>query len=483
MKILMVTSEAVPFSKSGGLADVVGSLSAALVRQGDEVAIVMPAYGNVDLTGFSKPLATLSISLRNKIEQVTARKQVIDGISYLALCHPLFTERKGIYGDTSFAPYPDNFVRFMLMDKAVLPLCLELDWKPDVIHCHDWTAGIVPFLLRTSENTFFAKTKSILTIHNLAYQGDFARLDAFSADFIPEAGIFMGTGPGKRINMLKAGLVYADRITTVSPTYAKQIQEPEYGCKLDGILRERSGVLTGILNGIDYNEWNSMTDRFFTQHFSSEDLHGKSLLKAEIQKEFKLETNADVPLISMISRLAEQKGFVELLEGEPCALERMAQELRVQFLIIGTGDEYIQNKLHAIGERNGNVSVQILFSNEAAHRIEGGSDFFLMPSRYEPCGLNQLYSLRYGTLPIARRTGGLADTIVDFTQDRTHATGFLFTEMSGHGIEEAVKIALRVYEEDSDCIETMRTRGMQTDFTWDRSAKEYHMIYTMGETK
>lgn len=477
----MVTSETVPFSKSGGLADVVGALSAALVRKGNEIAILMPAYSIVDLTGFSKPLSNFNVSICGTDENVSIREKIVNGVRYWAVCHPLYTERKGIYGDTSFKPYSDNFSRFMLLDKTALKVCKNLNWKPDVIHSHDWTTGMVSFLLKQSKDKFFHKTKTVFTIHNLAYQGDFTRFDALSGDFTPDERCFSGVGLEKRLNMLKTGLVCSDAITTVSPTYAQEIQTKEYGCGLNDILTARKKDLTGIINGIDYEEWNSETDPFLKTNYRVDDLTGKKKLKASVQEEFGLEVNDTIPLVSLITRLAEQKGLYELLEDEPCALERLASIHDVQFLIIGTGDENIVKKLKDVASRRSNVSVNILFSNEKAHRVEGASDFFLMPSRYEPCGLNQLYSLHYGTIPIARRTGGLADSIVDVDDNKEKATGYLFSEMSGQAIEKAVNKALDLYKNDPEEIINMRVRGMNTDFTWDHSATEYTKVYTKGE--
>lgn len=477
MKILMVSSEAVPFAKSGGLADVVGALSDALAGSGADVRVLLPGYGSMDLSGFSAPVRTLEVALHGSIEIVEIREQRLGQVRFYVACHSWYTDRKGIYGDTSFAPYGDNFVRFLLQSKLIHPFCKALKWMPDVIHCHDWTAGFVPYLVKTDESPAFAKTKTMFTIHNLAYQGDFPRLDVLMADVPPDQRMFVGEGPHKRVNMLKTGIEFADVVTTVSPTYAKEIQQPEYGCGLHSLLQAKKDNLYGIINGIDYKEWNPATDIHFNEHFTADDQNGKAELKAAVQQEFGLPVNPNVPLVSMISRIAEQKGFNELLEGSPCALEILLEEMPLQMLIIGTGDKRMEEKLQILGDVHSNLSVNIIFSDRAAHRVEAASDFFLMPSRYEPCGLNQLYSLRYGTLPIARRTGGLADSIIDLGDDPDNGTGILFDDASGAAIVASMRRAMHWWDKGFNELATIRKRAMKSDFTWTRSAKAYLDIY------
>ncbi len=480
MKILMVSSESVPFSKSGGLADVVGALSTALSDLQAEVHVLLPWYGRVDTSDFVDSKLSLELELLGKQETVTFMEKELDGVLYHFLCHPMFNTRLGIYGDTSFTPYLDNLERFSLLNKAALPFCRKLDWKPDVIHCHDWTCGLVPYLLKNETSSFFAGTKSVMTIHNLAFQGEYSRLQLLGTAIEADEKMFHGPAPEKRTNMLKTGLEFADAITTVSPTYAQEIQSKEYGCTLEDLLTRRSDVLSGIINGIDHKEWNPETDTFIENHFSVKDLSGKEKTKAEIQKEFGLAIDASVPLFSMISRIADQKGFVELLEGSPCALEKMVRDRPLQMIIIGTGEQRLEEKLIELGRRYDNLSVNILFSNRAAHRVEAGSDFFLMPSKYEPCGLNQLYSLRYGTIPVARRTGGLADSIIDLDENPKTGTGILFSSMTADAILEATERALTWWEKGIPTIPDIRKRGMQWDSSWIRSARSYLSIY---ETK
>lgn len=475
MRILMVSSEAVPFSKSGGLADVASSLSIALAALGNDVRLVIPGYGLTDDTDFVEMPNRLDLSFGKKMETVRFKQMEYQGITVYLVDHRWYSQRKGIYGDTSFTPYPDNLIRYTLLSKAALALCKELEWIPEILHCHDWTAGLTPALAQQDEDQAFKKTKSVFTIHNLAYQGEFPRLDLLLADMEIDSRMFGGKGIHKRTNMLKTALESADIITTVSPTYAEEIQGEEQGCKMEALLLARSSHLYGILNGIDTEEWNPSKDRLLDLHFTIEDLSNKAKLKKTMQKRFRLPEDDSVPVISMISRIVDQKGFVELCQGSPCALEQILTDLPAQVLIIGTGDKAIEEKLTTLAELHDNLSINLIFSNEAAHLVEAGSDFFLMPSRYEPCGLNQMYSLRYGTIPIARKTGGLADSIIDI--DDGNGTGFLFEQMSGSAIFTAVQRAVSLYHEDMKQISTIRKRGMAVDFSWINSAEDYMKVY------
>lgn len=467
----MVSSEAVPFSKSGGLADVVGALSPALAEAGVETRVLMPLYGFIPEKDFTYKY-TLTVTMLDKDEKVDVVSTRLRGVEYIALKHPVFSERKGIYGDTSFAPYGDNAFRYLLMSKAVLAYMRRSRFNADIVHCHDWTSGLVPFLLKKEGFLSY----SIFTIHNLAYQGTFSRFDALNLGHNVEDAMFSGSGLDRRFNMLKAGLEYADMITTVSESYVDEIQTAEQGCGLEELLKSRSDSLAGILNGIDTDEWNPETDKYFRTHFSASDLKGKAKLKAKVQKQFGLEVADDVPLIAMISRIAEQKGFAELLNGEPSAMERILQ-MKCQVLLIGTGDAAYVEKLSKLSEKYSNLSVNIIFSQEASHLVEGAADFFLMPSRYEPCGLNQMYSLRYGTLPIVHATGGLKDTVIDIDSDILHGNGFSFADLSADEIVKTVKRALSFYAKDDRTVIEARRRGMTTDFSWNESAQKYIKIY------
>jgi starch synthase len=473
----MVSSESVPFSKSGGLADVVGALSGSLATLGDDVRVILPLYGSVDAASFESLDVTLSVSMLASVEKITVKKTTLDGVIYYFLDHPSYSGRTGIYGDTSHAPYGDNLARYTLLNKGAMALLKAFDWQPDVVHCHDWTCGFLPYLIKQSDDSFFSQMRTMMTIHNLAYQGEFSRLELLGCDIDADSRFFSGPTASKRTNMLKTGLEFADVLSTVSPTYAKEIQSAEYGCGLEDLLTERSEDLHGIINGIDYDEWNPRTDVFMTHHFSEDNLGGKAKTKAQIQRHFGLEEDPSIPLFSMISRLASQKGFVELLEGSPPALEEMLRTNRMQMIIIGTGDSEIERHLSELGKELPNLSVNILFSNELAHLVEAGSDFFLMPSRYEPCGLNQLYSLRYATIPVARRTGGLADSIIDLDESPAEGTGILFDQLTGHDILKAVQRSLQWWEQGEETLLSIRKRAMRWDSSWQNSATLYRNIY------
>ena len=472
MNILMVTSETVPFSKSGGLADVVGALSQALADRDNNVSILMPMYGFIDNKKFrSKGSITVSVFGKEEKAEVLATK--VGSVTYYAIKHPLYTDRKGIYGDTSFTPYEDNSYRYLLFSLFTLPFIKEVGLNVDIIHCHDWTTGFIPALVKRSK--FNAKV--IFTIHNLAYQGEFSRFDILRTLIKPSGDMFRGEGLEKRLNFLSTGLEYADMITTVSPSYAKEIQTKEQGCSLEQILARRKDILYGIINGIDYKEWNSAKDKFFSEHYSATNLSPKAELKKAVQAEYGLEVNPSIPLIAMISRIASQKGFEALLFGEKPVLENILQDNKCQLILIGTGDKRYEEKLLLLGKKYKNLSVNIIFSQEASHRVEGAADFFLMPSIYEPCGLNQLYSLHYGTLPIAHKTGGLADTIVDIEQDKSNGTGFLFESMDQEEIIKTIENATNFYRENPEEYKKAQKRGMKVDFSWGRSAEKYDMLY------
>ncbi|MDD3789859.1 MAG: glycogen/starch synthase [Sphaerochaetaceae bacterium] len=472
MRIMMISSEAVPYSKSGGLGDVASSLSYALGELGHDVRLVIPNYGLTDDTQFETLPFSAKVKIGHKTETINFKEKSDGPVKIYLIDHIWFSGRQGIYGDSAYAPYNDNLVRFTLLTKGALELCKNLKWTPEIFHGHDWTSGFLPQLVKR-EN--FSDSKVVFTIHNLAYQGVFPRLDLLLADVGVDESFFEESGKTKRVNMMKAALEGADVITTVSPSYANEIQEEEYGCGLDGLLRRRRKELFGILNGIDTKEWDPDTDPLLKHHYNANNLEGKALLKRELQQRFNLDIDPNVPLISMISRITEQKGFVELLQGSPSTLEQIVGDLPLQFLIIGTGNKEMGEALKALAELHSNLSVNLIFSNEAAHLAEAGSDFFLMPSRYEPCGLNQMYSLRYGTIPIARRTGGLRDSIVDISQPE--GTGILFDELSMGEIYGAIERGVTLYQDNYEMFKTIRKRGMGVDFSWLNSAQEYVRIY------
>lgn len=461
----MVTSETVPFSKSGGLADVVGALSPALGRLGHEVTVFMPLYSFIDTEGFKKALS-FQIPMLGENMKAEVYEKKIDSVTYAALAVPYFTKRNGIYGDTSFAPYSDNCPRFLAFSKAVALYILAGGVNYDIVHLHDWTTGFVPHFL----SYFKAGGKTLFTIHNLEYQGVFPLLDAvYSSSVIPEKAV-----RNSNINMMALALSTADKITTVSPSYAKEILTPRFGAGLDDILKEREADTVGILNGIDITKWNPEKDTLIKENYSSSNKEGKKRCKSYIQREFSLEEKDDVPLIALISRLASQKGFEALLmEGEECALERILKK-NVQVALIGTGDSRYISKLSMLMAVYPNLSVKILFSEELSHALEAGADFFLMPSVYEPCGLNQMYSLTYGTIPIVHSTGGLKDTVKDISTEG--GNGISFDALTPDEIVRAVERALELYS-DSALKDEVQTRGMNGDYSWESSARRYEKLY------
>lgn len=461
----MVSSEAAPLAKTGGLADVVGSLPAALQMCGDEAAVVLPRYGSIDLKGARRVYDNVPVFL-GPARYDTVIYQVSEKVPYFLVdCPPLF-ERKGFYGDNG-RDYPDNHIRFAVLARAALAVSRFL-FRTDVLHCHDWQAGLVPAYLRTvfATDPTFLGMKVLFTIHNLGYQGLFpktalAQIGLDSSVFRPEGMEFFG-----QVSLIKGGIAYADALNTVSPTYAREIQTPEYGFGLDGALRARSADLTGILNGADYGEWSPEIDPWIPARYSADDLSGKAVCKLHLLREFGLPDEAAAqPLAGVVSRFTRQKGTDLIAET---ASEMLEEGLNL--VALGTGEPEYEDFFRQIAAKHpGRIAVRVGFDNALAHRIEAGSDLFLMPSRYEPCGLNQIFSLRYGTVPVVRAVGGLDDTIED-------GTGFKFAEYSGEALLGSVRAAVRAYR-DQDGWRTMMRRGMQEDFSWKVSAAEYSRLY------
>ncbi len=458
MNVLMVASEATPFAKTGGLADVIGSLPAALAARGERVAVVIPGYReNVYPSPPAEAYRNLWIPLGPgylaDVLQLSER-----GVDFFFVrCPPLF-DRDGIYG------HADDFMRFAVLSKAALSVARYL-FRPDVIHCHDWQTALLPVYLREHfrVDPTFSGVKVLFTIHNLGYQGVFGReiLGSVGLDprlFNPEQLEFFGN-----VNYLKGGIGFSDAISTVSKGYAREIQTRAFGFGLDDFLRKHGPVL-GILNGVDYTEWNPEHDPHIAAHYSANDLAGKRECKRALLAELGLPAaNLDRPLIGIVSRFAAQKGF-DLVAEIAAAL--MAEN--VTLVAIGSG-EY-EGLFRSLGETYpAQAAIRIGYDNGLAHRIEAGSDIFLMPSQYEPCGLNQIYSLRYGTVPVVRATGGLDDTIDE-------ETGFKFREYSGNALLEAIRAALAAYQNRDVWVAMMR-KGMRRDFSWDASAAEYAALY------
>ena len=472
MRVLFCISEAVPLAKTGGLADVGGALPAALAEQGCEIRMVLPRYRAIALTGW-REAGTVTVSMGGQEMRGTVYEgQMPDtGVPLWLIDQPHYFDRTGLYGEGG-RDYPDNLSRFTFFCRAVLAWLDRQSWRPDLIHGHDWQTALIPVIIAAERQR---TVPTLLTIHNLVYQGRFPaeqfRLTGLPASLYTPAGLeFWG-----QVNLLKGGLVFSDVLNTVSETYAREIQTEEFGAGLDGVLRDRQHDLYGILNGVDYRLWDPASDPLIPARYSADDLSGKQVCKAYLQREAGLAADAEVPLIGMVTRLVDQKGLDLVAEVIADVLA-----MRAQFVLLGTGDPAHERRFEDLARRRPQqAAVRIGFDNALAHRIEAGADIFLMPSRYEPSGLNQLYSLRYGTVPIVRRTGGLADSITDQTQETMAAetaNGFVFQEYTPQALLSALRRALAAYRDQVTWRQLQRT-GMLADFSWAASAVKYLALY------
>ena len=463
----MVASEAAPYAKTGGLADVVGSLPAALRAIGVPVAVLMPRYRGAEMGGARRVYDRLSIWL-GPTRYETSVYQVGEEVPYYFLDCPRLYDREGLYG-TSKGDFPDNHIRFAVLSRAALEVARRL-FRPNVIHCHDWQAGLVPAYLKSTlaGDPTFVGIKTLFTIHNLGYQGLFPKTAVAEAGL--DASLFQPAGLEfyNQLSFMKAGIVYSDAVSTVSKGYAREIQTPEYGFGLEGLLADRSAVLSGIVNGADYSYWSPETDRLLPANYSSADLEGKRVCKQVLLRQFGFDSEeaASRPLIGIVSRLVGQKGADLIAEiGAKLAEEDM------RLVLMGSGEApYEKTFLELAAAYPAKIGVRVgIFDEPLAHLIQAGSDMFLMPSRYEPCGLNQIYSLRYGTIPIVRATGGLDDTIDE-------DVGFKFQEYTGAAFLNAIQAALAEFHRADEWSARMR-RAMSRDFSWDVSAREYASLY------
>lgn len=453
MKVLLCASEAVPFAKTGGLADVAGSLPFALKKLKIDVHICLPKYKCVKAKG--------------------ARAKLGKNIPVYLIKNAQYFDRPYLYG-TEKSDYPDNLERFAFFCRSVLELIKKENFKPDIIHCNDWQTALIPVYLKTiyKDDPFYQGIKTIFTIHNMAYQGTFAKEEYPKTGLGWEHFHIEGLEFYGMLNLMKGGLIFSDRITTVSPTYAKEIQTPEFGCKLEGVLSKRKDALAGILNGIDYDEWNPKTDKELFRKYSPSLAADKVYNKVGLQRECGLPVKPDVPLLGVVGRLVHQKGFDILAEkiNEICSMN-------LQFVLLGTGDEVYHKIMSDIAKKYPKkTSINIKFDAVLAKRIYASSDMFLMPSRYEPCGLGQMISLRYGTIPIVRKTGGLADTITEFNLQTNEGNGFVFEDYTADELLDAIKRALDVYTNKKAWLSLVK-RAMEYDFSWTSSAKEYIRLY------
>jgi len=473
VRILFVASEGLPFSKTGGLADVVEALPRALVAQGHEIAVVLPRYRSTKTAAVVMPSLTIPMGGTRLRFPAIADGAVLNGVRYFFVDDPPYFDREGLYGGRT-GDYPDNAERYAEFCRAAIEISKHI-WPTDVFHCHDWQSALVPVLLRNSygDDPLVKDIPVVFTIHNMGYHGQFTRdaLDRMGVSqtlFHPGGLEFFGT-----VNLLKGGLVYSDYLTTVSRRYAQEIQTPEFGHGLDGVARSRSDRLVGILNGVDYGEWNPEKDKLIAACYSAKDLSGKQVCKKDLLETFGMSSeHLGRPLIGVVSRFADQKGFDLIAEK---AHELMHEDLVL--VVLGTGDRKYEDLFRALAAAYpGRVGIKIAYDNALAHKVEAGSDMFLMPSRYEPSGLNQMYSLKYGTVPIVRATGGLDDSIEPFDLEHGTGTGFKFKEYSGEALLYAVRQALHHYM-DERIWKRIQLNGMAKNFSWRRPAAEYTKLY------
>lgn len=478
-RILMVTSELFPLAKAGGLADAVADLSRALAARGHDVRVVLPRYYFIDRAELDRLPVDIHLDPEGVIPVYETR---LDGPGSAVTVYLPDSEaaygRDGIYTTAEGESFEDNAWRFSLLSRAALELCRALGWKPDVFHGHDWPTGLIPAYLREPPyRDWFSGSATVFTIHNLGYQGTFAFSEVSHLGLSPETVLKSGLMDGRNISFLRSALASATVLTTVSPTYAKEIVQPDYDPGLEPVLRQRTTPVRGILNGIDYDTWNPATDPLIPLNYDENDMQKKALLRRVLRWHVGLPQDDAVPLIGMITRMVEQKGFAELLSQQDPTLVRLLTRRRVQLVMLGSGPAARERVLREIAGGFPNLAVVTGFDNRLAHLIEAGSDFFLMPSRYEPCGLNQMYSLRYGTVPIVTRTGGLADTVVDVRDDEKLGTGYLIPRSSPRDIFDTVSSAIDDFESAPARITALRRRGMKQRFTWESAAAEYEEVY------
>lgn len=475
MKVLIASPEVYPFIKTGGLADVTGALPKALRKLGADVRVILPKHKGIEELGF--PMRYRNLKIRCAVSENIVDAEVVeseyDGVTAYLIEKDEYYYRDYLYS-TPDGDYLDNAERFVFFAKSIFEAMKATDFIPDVLHVNDWESSLAPVFLKTihRDDPLLNKIGSLLTIHNIGYQGLFWHHDLHLLNvgweyFTPDYLEFFG-----KINFLKGGIVFSDVINTVSRKYSEEIQTPEFGYGLEGILRMRKADLYGIVNGIDYEEWNPATDRFLPEHYSVSDIEKKSVCKRALQKSFGLPEEERVPLVATISRLADQKGF-DLIAG---AMEEMAA-MGLQYVVLGTGERKYHELFTELAKKYpAFFAVKIAYDNGLAHLMEAGADMFLMPSRYEPCGLNQLYSLRYGTVPVVRGVGGLEDTIKDYTTMPEEGTGFKFYDYGKEAMLDAVQRALKVYS-DRGAWQNLIVRCMGADFSWERSAREYMGLY------
>ncbi len=485
VNILIATSEAVPFAKTGGLADVCGALPQALARLGHNISVIMPGYRQVTAAAADRQwsLEETSSEFGVPVGQncITGHLQqtVVDGVRYYFVQQPEYFDRPGLYGEDG-VDYRDNCERFVFFSRAVLEAVRSINPPIDLIHCNDWQTSLIPVFIDAEYRVArgYESLSTLLTIHNLAYQGRFWHWDMLLTGLDWRYFQWRRLEFYGGLNLLKGGIVYADAINTVSPTYAEEIQTPELGCGLEGVLHQRRHQLTGILNGVDYNDWNPAHDALLPKTYDAQSWQmGKSTCKAHLQQTLGLTVDPRIPILGFVGRIVEQKGVGLIAE----VMKSWANHENVQWVILGTGDQELETQITELATTCPHrVAAKIEFSNEMAHQIEAASDIFLMPSRYEPCGLNQLYSLKYGSVPLVHSTGGLSDTIVNCTDETLQhktATGFTFDEYHLAAFEATLKRAVDLYNSQPQLWQQIVQTGMNQDWSWNQSARSYANLY------
>ena len=485
LKILFVASECVPFAKTGGLADVVGSLPKALHALGHDVRIVLPKYASIDPSRLT--LQRLQESMCVRMGGGQEEWCAVD-MGHLEKEVPVyfieswkFFGRPGIYNENNI-DYTDNPQRFAFLCRAALQMCIDQQFQPDIVHVHDWPTALTAAYLKIwhGQDPVLSKTASVLTIHNMQYQGVFS---ARHYEYIGLGWQHFHSGQLEdhgRINFLKGGIFFADALTTVSPTYAEETRHSDLGAGMQSYLRARGGDYAGILNGVDYEDWDPASDPLIPANYTGADLSGKARCKEELQRAFQLEVDPGIPIVGVVSRFAGQKGLDLLYE----AIHRSLKHMRVQFVILGSGDKELEWKYMQLPSLYpGRVGSFIGYDNRKAHWIEAGADFFIMPSHYEPCGLNQLYSLKYGTLPIVRSTGGLADTVEQYEEATGQGTGFKYRDNNPGAIADTVGWAVSTFYDRHEHFLAMQQRAMQRHFGWEESARKYVAVYLQALAK
>lgn len=478
MKICFVASEIAPFAKTGGLADVAGALPIHLAKQGHDVRLFMPLYSKIDSSEYAMTpvefLRDIRISLGEHHFSFSVFVTKLPGSEvdvYLINCPPLY-HRPGIYTGEW-----DEHLRFALLCRATIESCQRMGWGPDIFHCNDWHTALIPLYLRTiyQWDRLFAGCKTVLTIHNIAYQG------LFPDEVIPNLGLdahrkllFQQDLEAGAVGFLKTGVLYADVVTTVSRTYAREIQTEAFGNGLEGLLSQRSRTVVGIVNGVDYELWNPASDPHLPHHYSIDDVvEGKRANRQYLLSQMGLPDDPKAPVLGIVSRLTAQKGFDLMFEALPEAL----RYLNLRLVVLGTGEGRYEDHFQWLQQTfPQKVCYYRGYNERLAHLIEAGADIFLMPSRFEPCGLNQMYSLKYGTVPIVRKTGGLADTVQQFNRSTGEGTGFVFEHFDATGFAWALKMALSTFQ-DSEAWARLRRNGMEQDFSWQRQGAKYEALY------